>query len=92
MRIITAGIADIRSFRRAARRWPRASKSRTIVSRSNSFDHLVGAGEDRWRHREAEFFRGLEIDDKFEFCGLLNGEVSRFGAIQDLATYVAARR
>ncbi len=26
-----------------------------------SFDHLVGAGEDRWRHGEAERLGGVEI-------------------------------
>jgi hypothetical protein len=35
-----------------------------------SFDNLVGAGEDRWRHGEAERLRGLEIEDQLE-CGRL---------------------
>jgi hypothetical protein len=39
---------------------------------THSFDDLVGAGEDRWRDGEAEFLRGLEIDDQLEPCRLLN--------------------
>jgi hypothetical protein len=31
-----------------------------------SFDDLVGAGEDRRRHGEAERLRDLEIDDQLE--------------------------
>jgi hypothetical protein len=30
------------------------------------FDHLIGAGEQRRRHVEAERLRRLEIDDQFE--------------------------
>src|SRR5262245_47298393 len=29
-----------------------------------SFDHLVGAGDERWGDFEAQHFRGLEIDDQ----------------------------
>jgi len=37
-----------------------------------SFDHLVGAGEQRGWLTEAEHFRGLEIDDQLEFSRLLD--------------------
>jgi hypothetical protein len=33
-----------------------------------SLDHLVGAGEERGRHVEAERFGGFEINDEFNFC------------------------
>ena len=30
------------------------------------FDHLVGAGEQHWRHVKQECSRGFEIDDQLE--------------------------
>jgi hypothetical protein len=32
-------------------------------TRITSFDHLVGAGEQRWRHLKAEHHRGCQVDD-----------------------------
>src|SRR5262249_7548590 len=34
-----------------------------------SLDHLIGAGEHRWRHVEAKRLGGLEVDDQVVFGG-----------------------
>src|SRR6266581_3309321 len=49
-----------------------------------SFDHLVGAVEERGRHTETERLRGLEIDDQLELGRLLDWQVCRVGPFQDL--------
>src|SRR6266542_683730 len=37
-----------------------------------------------WCNGDADLFRGLEIDDKLKLCRLLNWEVSRFCALENL--------
>ena len=46
-------------------------------------DHLVSASEYRLRDRQPGRFRGLEVDDKLEFGGLLHRQVTGLGSLQD---------
>jgi hypothetical protein len=48
------------------------------------FDHLVGAGEQRRRHFEAERLRRFQIDDQLELRGLLDGQIARLCPFEDL--------
>src|SRR5262249_62399903 len=51
------------------------------------FDHLVGAGEEGFRNRKANRFRGFDVDNEFELGGLIDWQVGRRGAIEN-ASYV----
>src|SRR5262245_36348684 len=62
---------------------PRAAVSNRSKG-SALFDHLIGAGEQRGRHFEAEHFGGLEVDHQFKLRRLLNGEIGGFCAFKDL--------
>jgi glyoxylase-like metal-dependent hydrolase (beta-lactamase superfamily II) len=43
-----------------------------------SFDHLIGASEQRQGHGKTECFRGLEVDNQLDFRGLLHRQIGRF--------------
>src|SRR5262252_4688461 len=53
--------------------------------RVSLFDHLVGAGEQRWRNGKAKSLSGLEIDDQLNFGALLDRQVGRFLALENPA-------
>jgi hypothetical protein len=53
-------------------------------------DDLVGAGEDRLRHGEAERLGRVEVDHLLECRRLLDWEIVRLGALEDLSTKTAA--
>jgi hypothetical protein len=47
------------------------------------FDHLVGRGEQRLRNGQAEWLRGLEIDNQLEFGRRLHRHVGWLLALKD---------
>ena len=51
------------------------------------FDHLVGAGEERRRHGEAERFGGLHIDRQLKFGRCLHRQVCGLGAPEGCCRY-----
>src|SRR5262249_55758665 len=58
---------------------PAASSWRTPPSQPRArslFDHLVGAGEQRWRDGQAERLGGDQIDDEIELGRLLDRQVA----------------
>src|SRR5947199_129509 len=50
---------------------------------AHSFDHLVGAREQRRRHVQAERSGGFEVDDQFMLDRFLHRQVRRIGPLED---------
>src|SRR5262245_23792167 len=61
------------------RHWPHTHTGRT------SFDHLVGAGEERGRNFKAERLRGFKIDNQLKFSRLQYWQVRWLLAFQNPA-------
>jgi hypothetical protein len=66
--------ADLRADRSTAYL---VSCIRVCSAHGNSLDHLVGAAEQREWHSDAKRPGGLEIDDQFDFRGLMDWQVGR---------------
>src|SRR5262249_50010902 len=58
---------------------------RTSFVLAHSFDDLVGEGEQRRRHFEAESLGRLEIDEQIEPCGLHDRQVSGLITLENTA-------
>ena len=48
-----------------------------------SFDHVVSAGKERWRHFEAEGLGGFEIYEQLNSRGLLDRQTSQLLPLED---------
>ena len=49
----------------------------------NSFNDLIGAGEEHRQNGKTKYLGSLQIDDELEFYRLLYGKIVRLGASQD---------
>ena len=58
---------------------------RTSLRLAQSFNHLVGTGEQQWRHGEAERLGGLQIKDELELGSLNDRQVRRLFSIKNAA-------
>ena len=65
-----------------------APPSSVMNSRRSSFDHLVGAGEQRRRDVQAERLRGRKVDDEVELGRLLDRDVGGLCPAQNLVDIV----
>src|SRR6516162_4389671 len=81
--------ADVRVTRWHVRFGPQAD-SCTAANRS-LFDYLVGGDKQSFWHRDAERLGGLEIDEQFDFCGLLDWQVRRLLALKNAAGIIAGQ-
>ena len=54
-------------------------------------DHLVGLEEQGRGNAQAQFLRGLEVDDQLKLHGLLHGQVRRLRPAQELVDVECGR-
>src|SRR5262245_36898467 len=62
---------------------------RTSLRLAHSLDHLVGAGEQRRRNRQAQRRGGDQVDDEIELGRLLDRQAGRLRPAQNLVDEVA---
>jgi hypothetical protein len=53
-----------------------------VSTATRTFDHLIGAAEQRNREGEAERLGGFEVEDQLDFHCLLDRQVGRLGTVE----------
>jgi hypothetical protein len=53
------------------------------AAKASLFDHLVGAGEDRWRHSQTERLGGLEVEHQLILSRHLHRQIGRLLALEN---------
>ena len=74
-------------FLKAGRKAPGSCRCSKL---SNLFNHLVGALLEKERYVQAKSFGSRKIDDELKFARLLDWQIGRFSAAQDLIDVVAS--
>src|SRR4051812_2590099 len=77
----TDSAADIRDRQLRAIRVTIARRCAAAIA--SLFDHLVGAGKQRWRYSDAERLSGLVVDHELIFGRRLNRKIGGLGAFED---------
>src|SRR5262249_11449279 len=54
-----------------------------------SFDHLVGAQQERFRDRQTKRLGGGQVDDEIELGGLLDRDITRLRPAQNLVNIIS---
>jgi hypothetical protein len=70
-----------RKLRHAGRSLYAKSDRSALRQKSALFDHLVGAGQERFGDDQPKRLGGLEIDDEFEFVRLLDRNIGWLRAV-----------
>jgi hypothetical protein len=61
----------------------RPVRCNVMLGSATSLNDLIRPRQHRGWNREAEGFRGLEVDNQLERCRLLDGKIGGFDALQD---------
>src|SRR5438034_831754 len=84
LKLLRLGTPSPPAPRRRAPRTESPTQSHRETFAGSSFDDLIRPQQQRRRDRQTERLGGLEVNHELELRGLLDGEVARLRALEDL--------